>query len=340
MSKKYRLAALSGASALFLALLTGCSSSNEQAQAVTELTVYSGRSEEFIAPFFAQWENESGIKLNIRYGDSAELAAQILEEGGNSPADLFLSQDAGSLGAVGEAGLFTELGDDIASAIPAKFVAANRNWVGVTGRARVFAYSPERVKVLPKSITDLTNSAYKNQLGIAPTNSSFQAFLTAMINAKGRDFAKSWLQGLQANGVKIYPKNSAIVEAIDQGEISIGLVNHYYVWEVSKALGRPIDVKIDFFKSGDLGNLTNVSGAGVLVSSKKYAAAQDLINFLTSAAIQQKFVTETHEYSLIEGAAAPADVPGLDQIGSPTVDLNSLKDIKTTQDLLIEVGLL
>jgi len=340
MSKMYRLAALGGASALFLTLLTGCSSNNEQAKDVTELTVYSGRSEEFIAPFFAQWESESGIKLNIRYGDSAELAAQILEEGSNSPADLFLSQDAGSLGAVAEAGLFTELSEKVAAAIPAKFVAANRNWVGVTGRARVFAYAPERVKELPKSITDLTKSQYKDQLGIAPTNSSFQAFLTALINAKGEEFAKTWLQGLQANGVKIYPKNSAIVEAIDKGEISIGLVNHYYVWEVSKGLGREINVKIGFFAPGDLGNLTNVSGAGVLVSSKKYAAAQDLINFLTSAPIQQKFVSETHEYSLLEGATGPADIPALDQIGSPAVDLNTLKNIKATQDLLVKVGLL
>ena len=142
--------------ALFATILTGCSSSDEQASDVTELTVYSGRSEEFIAPFFAQWEAQSGIKLNIRYGDSAELAAQILEEGSNSPADLFLSQDAGSLGAVSEAGLFTQLNDAIASAIPAQYVAANRNWVGVTGRARVFAYAPDRVKVLPQSVADLT----------------------------------------------------------------------------------------------------------------------------------------------------------------------------------------
>jgi iron(III) transport system substrate-binding protein len=140
--------------------------------------------------------------------------------------------------------------------------------------------------------------------------------------------------------VKIYPKNSAIVEAIDKGEISIGLVNHYYVWEVSEALGREVAVKIGFFAPGDLGNLINVSGAGVLKSSKKYAAAQDLINFLTSDSTQQKFVTDTHEYSLLDGAIAPADMPGLDQIGAPTVDLNSLKDIKATQDLLIEVGLL
>ena len=264
--------------ALFATILTGCSSSDEQATDVTELTIYSGRSEEFIAPFFAEWEAQSGIKLNIRYGDSAELAAQILEEGSNSPADLFLSQDAGSLGAVAEDGLFTQLSDQIASAIPATYVAANRNWVGVTGRARVFAYAPDRVKVLPQSVTDLTKSEYKNQIGIAPTNSSFQAFVTALIENKGAAFAKEWLEGLKKNGVKIYAKNSGIVEAIDKGEISIGLVNHYYIWEVSEGLGRAINVKNGFFAAGDLGNLINVSGAGVLASSKKYAAAEDLIN--------------------------------------------------------------
>lgn len=340
MSIQKKITAIAAISAAFLALLTGCSSSSDQAQDVTELTVYSGRSEEFIAPFFAQWESQSGIKLNIRYGDSAELAAQILEEGKNSPADLFLAQDAGSLGAVAEAGLFTQLSDEVASEIPAQYVAANRNWVGVTGRSRVFAYAPDRITALPQSVADLQKSAYKNQLGIAPTNASFQAFITALIESKGRAFAKSWLQGLQANGVKIYPKNSAIVEAIDKGEISLGLVNHYYVWEVSESLGRPINVKIGFFAKGDIGNLINVSGAGVLASSKKYAAAQDLINFLTSAATQQKFVSDTHEYSLLNGASAPEGLPALDQIGAPTVDLNSLKNIKATQDLLTEVGLL
>jgi iron(III) transport system substrate-binding protein len=340
MSIKKKSLVLAVVTALFATLLSGCSSSNEQATDVTELTVYSGRSEEFIAPFFAQWEAQSGIKLNIRYGDSAELAAQILEEGSNSPADLFLSQDAGSLGAVAEAGLFTQLSSEVASAIPAQYVAANRNWVGVTGRARVFAYAPDRVNTLPLSVADLTKSEYKNQVGIAPTNASFQAFVTALIENKGADFAKTWLKALQANGVKIYAKNSAIVEAIDKGEISIGLVNHYYIWEVSEGLGRAINVKNGFFAPGDLGNLINVSGAGVLASSKKYKASEDLINFLTSAATQTKFVSDTHEYALVPGSAAPEGVPALDQIGAPSVDLSSLKNIKATQDLLIEVGLL
>jgi iron(III) transport system substrate-binding protein len=324
-----------------ISLVTGCSSStNEQATEVSELTIYSGRSEEFIAPFFANWQATTGIKLNVRYGDSAELSAQILEEGNNSPADLFLSQDAGSLGAISQAGLFMTLPDDVATSIPAEFVAVNREWVGITGRARVFAYAPDRVKVLPTSVTDLVKPIYRNQIGIAPTNASFQAFLTALIENKGNGFAKVWLEDMQANGVKIYLKNSAIVEAIDKGEISMGLTNHYYIWEVSEALGRAINVKNGFFAPGDLGNLINVSGAGILKTSAKQKAAQDLINYLTSATAQEKFVTDTHEYSLIQGATPPTDLPALDAIGAPSIDLRTLNNIKATQDLLIQVGLL
>jgi iron(III) transport system substrate-binding protein len=320
--------------------LVGCGSSDEQASDVTELTIYSGRSEEFIAPFFAQWEEESGITLNIRYGDSAELATQILEEGSNSPADLFLSQDAGSLGAVAMADLFIALPDDVATTIPTEFIDGNRLWAGVTGRARVFAYNPNLLKVLPTSITNLTDAAYKGKLGIAPTNASFQAFVTALIENKGSAFTEKWLADLKKNDVRIYPKNGAIVEAIDKGEISIGLVNHYYTWEVSQALGRPINAKNGFFAPGDYGNLINVSGAGILTSSKKYKASQDLINFLTSEPIQNKFVAKTHEYSLISGTMAPEGLPLLADIGAPAIDLDTLKDIKATQDLLVKVGLL
>jgi iron(III) transport system substrate-binding protein len=338
--KSVKVGVIALAGALAASTLVGCSNSSDQASDVTELTIYSGRSEEFIAPFFAQWEAESGIKLNIRYGDSAELAAQILEEGSNSPADLFLSQDAGSLGAVAMAELFTTLPEGVASDIPAEYIDGDRRWVGVTGRARVFAYNPNSLKVLPTSITDLTQSVYKGKLGIAPTNASFQAFVTALIENKGEAFAQKWLEDLKANDVKIYPKNGAIVEAIDKNEISIGLVNHYYTWEISEALGRPINAKNGFFAPSDLGNLINVSGAGVLASSKKYAASQDLINFLTSPSTQAEFVTKTHEYSLIPNAEAPEDLPLLLEIGAPSIDLDVLKNIKVTQDLLVKVGLL
>ena len=307
---------------------------------VKELTVYSGRSEEFIAPFFAQWEKESGIKLNIRYGDSAELAAQILEEGKNSPADVFLSQDAGSLGAVSTAGLFAKLPDSVGAQIGSQYVASNRSWIGVTGRARVFAYRPDALASLPRSVSDLTKSEFKNRVGIAPSNASFQAFVTALINEQGEEFAKTWLEGMKKNGAKIFLKNSAIVEAIDKGEIDLGLVNHYYTWEVSEALGRKIQVENGFFEPGDLGNLVNVSGAGILATSEKFGAAAELIDFLTSKSTQISFVENTHEYSLISGIESPEGLPALKEIGSPKVDLTELENVQRTQDLLTQVGLL
>ena len=314
--------------------------SGGSSEKVTELTVYSGRSEEFIAPFFAEWESKSGIKLSVRYGDSAELAAQILEEGKNSPADLFLSQDAGSLGAVSAAGLLTQLPKSVGRQIQKQYVAENRSWVGVTGRARVFVYRPGAVAELPQSVADLTKPIYRGKVGIAPSNASFQAFVTAMINEKGEKFAKNWLSAMQANGAKVFLKNSAIVEAIDKGEISLGLVNHYYTWEVSEALGRSINVENGYFAPGDIGNLVNVSGAAVLKTSEKQETAEDLINFLTDQPAQLSFVEDTHEYSLISGIKSPDGVPALEELGSPRVDLSSLENVQKTQDLLVAVGLL
>jgi iron(III) transport system substrate-binding protein len=316
------------------------SSTGGGSEQVKELTIYSGRSEEFIAPFFAQWEAQSGIKLNIRYGDSAELAAQILEEGKNSPADLFLSQDAGSLGALSVAGLLAKLPDSVGSEIESQYIGEDRSWVGVTGRARVFAYRPGAVEPLPQSVTELTSAQFKGRVGIAPSNSSFQAFVTALISKKGEKFAEKWLAGMKANDAKIYLKNSEIVEAIDKGEIDQGLVNHYYVWEVSEALGREIKVENSFFTPGDIGNLINVSGVGILATSKKESAAVELINFLTAKPSQIAFVEDTHEYSLISGVKAPEGLPKLEDIGAPEVDLGNLEKVQRTQDLLTKVGLL
>ena len=339
--KKSLVAASVAALALVIGSLTWVATQSESAgEKVEELTIYSGRSEEFIAPFFDRWEQESGITLNVRYGDSAELAAQILEEGQNSPADLFLSQDAGSLGAVSAAGLFAELPSSVGQLIEGKYIAQDRSWIGVTGRVRVFAYNPEEVRTLPTSITDLTKSIYRGKIGIAPSNASFQAFVTALINEKGEAFAQKWLTNLKENDAKIYLKNSAIVEAIDQGEIDLGLVNHYYLWEVSTALGREIKVKNGYFNSGDIGNLVNVSGAGVLATSTKQKTAQELIKFLTSQSIQELFVKQTHEFSLIPGTQSPQDLPDLKSLGTPLVDLGELVNIQRTQDLLIKVGLL
>ncbi len=328
------------ATILFVVLLltvTACGIGGSDSQT---LTVYSGRSEEFIGAFFADFEAESGIELNVRYGDSAELAAQILEEGENSPADIFISQDAGALGAVAQAGLLKKLPNELLSLVPATFRASSGQWVGLTGRARVFAYNPNAVTTLPASIDDLTDPSWSSKIGIAPTNASFQAFVTALRTIRGDEATKNWLTKIVANNPKLFEKNSQIVEAIDAGQIQLGLVNHYYTWEVSKALGREINVVNGFFGPGDAGNLINVSGAGVFNTSKKQTLANKLIEYLLAEKNQKRFVSESHEYSVLPNVTSPAGQPTLKEIGAPVVNLDSLKDLKQTQELLIKVGLL
>lgn len=337
MKIKNRLIGLSALIFASAALVSGCSSSPSTEQS---LTIYSGRAEEYIAPFIEQFTAETGIKLDIRYGDSAALAAQLLEEGENSPADIFLSQDAGSLGAVSASGLLQELPSTLLSKIDAKYQSSKKDWVGLTGRVRVYAYSPERVSNFPNSVDDLTKPEWKGRIGIAPTNGSFQAFVTAMILNRGEAATEQWLIGIKANNPKLYEKNSQIVEAIDAGQLDLGLVNHYYIWEVSEELGRSIKAKIDFFAPGDIGNMVNVSGAGILKSSSKSDLAQTFIEFLLSDGVQRDVVEKTYEYSLVFPDLTPSDVPAFSNIKSPAVDLTSLSDLKRTQNLLIKVGLI
>lgn len=332
-----RLVALALSVLTLGSLLTSC---GQPAAEGEKLTIYSGRSEEFIAPFLEQFTAETGIEFDVRYGDSAALAAQLLEEGENSPADVFLSQDAGSLGAVSGARLLAQLPNQILSRVESKYQSPSSDWVGVTGRVRVFAYAPDRVSSLPQTIDDLTDAAWRGRLGIAPTNGSFQTFVTALIQARGEAAAERWLAAIKANQPVLYEKNSQIMEAIDSGQIDIGLVNHYYLWEVAEELGRDINVKIDFFQAGDLGNLVNAAGAGILSTSQKKESAQSLISFLLRDDIQQKFVTDTHEYSLVLPSLWPEGLPALVEVASPAVDLASLSDLRRTQELLIKVGLI
>ena len=334
------LGAVIAAALLFLGALTSCAATPEAEESTSPITLYSGRSEELIAPFIEAFSAETGFEVETRYGDSAALAAQLLEEGANSPADLFLSQDAGALGALSAAGLLTPLEEETLTQTPKEFISQAEDWVGITGRARVFAYSPLRVSSLPGTVADLVRPEWKGRVGIAPTNSSFQTFVTAMIQSQGELATEKWLKAIIKNEPKFYEKNSLIVEAIDSGEIDAGLVNHYYLWEVESELGREIKVQNHFFTAGDIGNLLNVSGAGILKTSKNQNRAKRFIQFLLSKEIQEKFVSDTHEFSLKYPEFSPEGVPPLSAIGAPNVNLSELSELQRSQKLLLKVGLL
>ncbi len=331
-----QLLSLLGVFAL-IASLTACSGSEEEG---SSLVIYSGRTQEYIASVFADFTEETGIQLDVRYGDSAALAAQILEEGENSPADLFISQDAGALGAVSGAGLMGQLDSSILERVGEYFRAPAGDWVALTGRARILAYAPDRVTNLPTSVDDLLKPEWKGRLGIAPTNASFQAFVTAMIQLRGEASTEKWLSGIVANSPKYFEKNSLIVEAIDSGDIDAGLVNHYYIYEVAEELGREINVKNHFFAPGDVGNLVNASGVGIMRMSKKSELGAQLIEYLLSMKVQETFVDDVHEYSVVDPSLKPDGLIALSDVKAPAVKLADLADLQRTQRLLIKVGLL
>lgn len=332
-------------------LLAACSStttspaldSTETPAATGEtITVYSGRNENFIKPFFDEFESLTGIKVEVRYGDSAELAAQILEEGSNSPADVFLSQDAGAIGAVAAAELLQVLDVADAKKVPSKFADPDGFWVGITGRARVIAYDPELLQAedVPTTIDNLLNPQWRSIIGIAPANSSFQSFVTALRQIRGDEAALEWLQGLAANDPQIFEKNSQIIEAIDAKVIGLGLTNHYYAYEVAESLGRILNVENGFFEAGDPGNLLNVSAFGILNTSKKTDTANLLLQYLLDEDTQKKFVSETSEYAILPNLAPPGNMPALNELGLPDVALGNLSDVAKTQELLVQAGLL
>ncbi len=349
---KYRLILLTASMAVFAAAtLAACggdddgdkgSTSTSKSKKGGTLTVYSGREKELVAPLFKRIEKDAGIKLKVRYGDSAQLAQTIIEEGDNSPADVFFSQDAGALGLLQKKNLLAELDETVLEKVPEKFRSKEGKWVGTSGRARVVAYNREKLKEsdLPDSILDFTDKKWKGRVGWAPPNASFQSFVTALRKTEGEKGAEDWLVGIRENGVQEYPKNTPIRDAIASGEIDVGFINHYYVARAYEEEGDDYPVGIYYPQGGDAGSLINVAGIGILASTKNLETAQELVNYLLSKKSQQYFSKETKEYPIAAGVEADPSIVSLDQIEQPDIDLSNLDDLKGTVTLLEKTNVL
>ena len=307
------------------------------------LTIYSGRSKSLVEPIIKQFEEKSGIQVEVSYGNTTQLAAALLTEGAKSPAALFWAQDAGALGAVSKNAMFEKLPETILTKVPSGFRDAGGFWIATSGRARVLAYAPERVemKELPQSIFDLTQPMWKGRVGWAPTNASFQAFVTSLRVQVGEERTEKWLRDMKANGAKKYAKNTPIIEALAAGEIDIGLPNHYYLLRF-KSKDANFPVAQTFFKASDPGNLVNIAGVGMLKSSKNKEAALKFVEFLLSAKAQQYFTSDVFEYPAIEGVTPYPNLLPLSELLqlAPTFNLNDMDDLDGTVKLLRRVEIL
>lgn len=318
-----------------LALVSACGPAGSDSAG--PLIVYSGRSEELVQPLIDEFQESSGVDVEVRYAGSTDLAATLLQEGETSDADVFYAQDPASLGSI--AGLLSPLPDRVLDLVDPRFSDRDGRWIGTSGRVRTFIYNTDTTIDLPDSIDDVTDPRFAGHLGVAPTNGSFLAFVAAMILERGESATGEWLHRLADGDPQDFPGNSPIVSAADSGEIEGGLVNHYYLFRL-RAEGAGDRAENWFFPSGGVGNLVMPAGVGIIQGTDHPDSAQRFIEFLLSERAQEYFATETFEYPLINGVEPVEGLPALADIDAPDIDLSSLADLLDDATRLVtEAGL-
>jgi iron(III) transport system substrate-binding protein len=338
MPKQVRVPLIALAVLVLATGLAACSDSGGD-----KLVIYSGRNENLVRPILDRFAEETGVKISVRYGATAELAATLLEEGEDTRADVFFSQDAGALAALGGADRLASLPVELTNLVEPRFRDPDNRWVGVTGRARVIAYNTNRVPAaeLPENVFAVTDPKWRGRVGFPPTNASFIAFVSALTEQVGRERTKAWLEGLKANDAKRYDNNLLTLEALADGEIDLGLVNHYYLYsEFKQRPGSPVANHFPGQKPGGEGTFVNVAGLGILRNTDRPDEARRLVDYLLGPQAQEYFRTETAEYPLRSGIDPLPELPKLADLKVIDVPLHRLgRDLDGSLALLKEVGL-
>lgn len=341
-----RRAALFVTAVSTLLVLTGCGGGETDAGVSEEnpVVIYSGRSEELVGPLLSQLEEAVGAPVEVRYADSAELAAQLLEEGTRTEADVFFSQDAGALGALARADMLAELPASVTDRVDPAYVDVGGRWVATSARARVVIYNQDFAPEVTEftGIDDILDEKYAGQIGYAPTNASFQSFVTALRVIRGEEAAEAWLTEFAALEPVAYEKNSIVLEAVDRGEVALGLVNHYYWFAMAQEVGaEAMTAQVHYLNADDPGALINVAGVGVVAGSEQSAEAEAVAEFLVSDEAQQFFADETAEYAVVDGITSDVhDVGNLADLTGASIDLNDLDSLADTQAMLEKAGLI
>lgn len=314
--------------------LAACGSDASDAEG--PLTVYSGRSEELVKPLIDEFTETTGIAVEVRYAGSTDLAATLLQEGETSEADVFFAQDPASLGSVAE--MMSELPSETLSLVDPKFADREGRWVGTSGRIRTFIYNTGTSIELPETIDEVTDPRWSGQVGVAPTNGSFLAFVAAMILERGEQSTLEWLQELAAASPPEFSGNSPIVAAVDAGEVEAGLVNHYYIFRL-RAEGAGENATNWFIPSGDVGSLVMPAGAGIIEGTDKPESALEFIDYLLSRDAQQYFASETFEFPMIDEVDPVQGLPTLSEVNAPDIDLSELAGrLEDATRLVAEAG--
>lgn len=333
------LPGLLSATAVVVAL-TGCGES--EASDAETLTVYSAQHESLVRTMLEGFTDETGIELEFRDANDSELANQIVQEGEASPADVFLTENSPAIEVVDQAGLLAPIDPQTLEQVEAAYRPESGTWTGFAARSTALIHNPAEIAEdeLPASMLDLADPEWEGRVAIAPGGADFQAIVSAVLALEGEDATREWLAGLKRNG-EIYSGNTAIMKAVDEGEVPVGITYHYY-WFRDQAQNGLIgdDAELHYFRNQDPGAFVSVSGAGVLASSDQKDDAQRLVEWLTGPEAQERLADSSAlEYAVGVGVASAEALPPLAELQAPDVDPGAL-DAPQVTELMQEVGLL
>ena len=308
-----------------------------------ELVVYSSRTSSLVQPLLEQYADQTGTNIRVRYASTASLVATLLEEGANSPADVIYLGEPSGWGALSESGVLSQLTDGLLNSVDPRFRSSRGEWVGTSGRSKVVVYNTENVvpeRDLPESIMDFTDPKWKGRIGWAPTHGEWQISLMSISLVEGESTARAWLASIKDNDPRRYPNLISIVQAVANGEVDVGFVNHYYVPRLIAEQGDGLKARNYYLGKGDPGATIDVAGVAIHKSTGSGKAAEDFIEYMLDVPAQEYFAQKTHEYPLSAGVAASGNLPPLSSLDPPHIDLADLSDLKGTIALLRDTGVI
>ena len=328
--------------ALAATLLTASTLSGCSVFGSPDLVIYNAQHEQLLDEIIPMFEEESGLDVELRSGKDLEFANQIVEEGKDSPADVFLTENSPAMSIVDNAGLFAELPASAYATIPEQYVPADKKWTGFLARSTVAMYNTDSMTDadMPASILDFAKPEWKGRVAFSPTGADFQAIVSAVLELEGEEATAAWLKGLKDNGV-IVQNNLVVMQSVDSGEVDAGIAYSYYWYRDRAENGSDSDSSaLHFFGNQDPGAFLSISGAGILASSEHKAAAEEFITWLTGTEAQQA-MAESYalEYPLNPDAGLSPDVKPFDELEPPDVNVASLNGPQVT-DLMTAAGLL
>ncbi|WP_320188580.1 iron ABC transporter substrate-binding protein [Agrobacterium rosae] len=313
-----------------------------RAQDTDGIVVYNAQHEGLGNAWAEAFTKETGIKVTLRKGSDMEFANQIVQEGANSPADAFLTENSPGMALVESKGLFEPVAKETLDQVPEQFRPANGHWVGIAARSTVFAYDKTKLTEdkLPKSMLDLAEPEWKGRWAASPTGADFQAIIGALVQLKGEAEATTWLKGMKEN-FKAYRGNSTAMKAVNAGEVEGALIYHYYYFgDQAKTGENSKNVALHYFKNQDPGAFLSTSGGGVLASSKHKEQAQAFLKWVTGKGGQTILREgDSFEYAVGNGEASNKALVPIADLQAPKVEPSTLNNAKVT-DLMTAAGLL